>query len=81
MENQWFVYVPTVHAVMCQCCEYAVQPKQIASHLQGTHHQMPAVQAQAVAEAVAQWEEVEQETEQIDLAQCGRGTNPPSATA
>ena len=67
MESEWFVYVPMVHAVMCRCCEYAVRPKQIASHLHGTRHRMPAAWAQAVAEAVARWEGVEQESEQMIL--------------
>ena len=52
--------------LICQKCQYAVCLGYIESHLHGTAHRIPAIQARHIEQIVQQWDHIDNEPE-VDI--------------
>jgi hypothetical protein len=66
MERQLFEKIPSLRIIICRQCKYGVRPAEIQQHLK-RQHQYSYQLARQVADAVHQWEDVEQDSEAIQI--------------
>lgn len=66
MENEWFQKVPILRILLCRQCKYGVRPREVKQHLK-KRHQLNHTVASQVAKAVTQWDDVTQDSNDIEI--------------
>ncbi|KAL2810173.1 hypothetical protein BDW59DRAFT_168163, partial [Aspergillus cavernicola] len=66
MENQLFENIPSLRVILCCQCQHGVRPAEVEQHLK-QKHQFTHQPATLIAEAVHQWEDIEQASKGIQI--------------
>jgi hypothetical protein len=66
MEEAVFERIPSLRIIICRQCQYGVRPADVPRHLK-QQHQYSHQAACQVADAVRQWEDVEQDSDSIQV--------------
>ena len=66
MEHQIFEKIPSLQIIVCRSCQHGVHPKEITTHLQVKHSMKPR-ESKPIAERVAQWRDIIQEPEAVQI--------------
>ncbi|KAL3439686.1 hypothetical protein BJX65DRAFT_315581, partial [Aspergillus insuetus] len=66
METQLFKKIPSLRVIICRACQHGVRPADIQQHLK-RQHQYNYQAARQVADMVHQWEDIQQESQAIQI--------------
>jgi hypothetical protein len=66
MEEAVFERIPSLRIIICRQCQYGVRPADVPRHLKQQHQYRHQAACQ-VANAVRQWEDIEQDSDLIQV--------------
>ncbi|BCR90122.1 uncharacterized protein ACHE_60008A [Aspergillus chevalieri] len=66
MENELFQKIPSLQVIICRQCKHGVRPAEVERHLK-RKHQFKHQSAHQLAQAVQQWEDIEQDSAAIQI--------------
>ncbi|KAL4777910.1 hypothetical protein BJX76DRAFT_363253, partial [Aspergillus varians] len=66
MESQLFEKIPSLRVIICRHCQYGVRPAEVEQHLK-LKHQFALGDIHAIAQAIQQWDGIEQDSNAIEI--------------
>ncbi|KAI9374464.1 hypothetical protein BJX61DRAFT_540811 [Aspergillus egyptiacus] len=66
MEHQIFQKIPQLQVIICRHCQHGVRPAEVEQHLK-QKHQLGHADTHAIATHVQQWEDIEQDSQAIQI--------------
>ena len=66
MENELFQKIPSLRVIICRQCKHGVRPAEVERHLKQKHPFKHGL-AHQLAQAVGQWEDIEQDSAAIQI--------------